>query len=145
MDCVKKLFLWLLANAILPILIPVLFLCFADLLVSNIFPFWDKTIKLFDEGFYIFSAATLVFSLVEEHSACEKCLRHHIIILLCVLLFCTGVMFCLKYYDNDYIQNHKIVFLSTWFATSLFAIIAKFEVISYKKKNKNKLQKEEEE
>lgn len=136
MDYVKKLSLWLFANAILPILIPVLFLCVWDLYVSNTFPFWSITMELFDEGFFIFSTSTLIFSLVEEHSVCKECLKPLVIIILCILLFGTGIMFVLNDSNTNYMLNHKIVFLITWLATVLFAGVAKFEVISYKKKNK---------
>lgn len=130
----KNLILWLFVNAILPICVPALFLAAAEWISDGAFGFIELLISLSNSGFYIFSAATLVFSLYEEFSICRKCIGLIMQTLLVVLMFITLAMFY-KIYNgsNEYVSNHQTQFYVIWMLTAVCAGTAKYKILSYKK------------
>lgn len=130
---VKKLFLWFVVNAFLPIFVPIVFLASNVWINEGKFPCFELFKSLTNSGFYIFSASTLVFSIYEEYSICKKCIGIGMQTCLVVLMFLTLVMF-LQMYDGyeGYITEHKSQFYVVWGATAISAGIAKFKILKYK-------------
>lgn len=134
--CFKKLIKWLVANGFLPILIPVLCLCIPCLFKSNCFPFVSNFEKLFFNGFYIFSAMSLVLSLLEDYEVLNFCTKtwENIVMVLLVLSLC--YVFCLNEQDGreNYIPQHMWVYIIVWVANVVIASILKCKILLYHSK-----------
>lgn len=134
----KKLILWFLANSVLPILIPVVCLCIPPLFCDSEFPFVKNLTKLISDGFYIFSALALVFSLVEDWKALNFCAKFWDGIIMSLLLVATCIMFYLLETNNDsansYIDSHLWIFIITWVGTATYAFCVKYKILSYHNK-----------
>lgn len=130
----KKLVIWFIVNAFLPIFVPVVFLASNVWLNDGMFPFFKLFNSLTDSGFYIFSALTLVFSIYEEYSICKKCIGIEMQTLLVILMFITLVMFMQIYNGQEYVIGHKSQFYIVWLATAMSAGFAKFKILNYKQK-----------
>lgn len=130
----KNIILWFLVNAFLPIISPALFLAVIAWFSDGTFPFMDIFLKLIDGGFYIFSAAALVFSLYEEYNICEKCIgllmQTSLVIMLVVTL---GMFYVIHKESVDYVNQHHTQFYITWFMTAALAGIGKYKILRYKK------------
>ena len=133
---IKKLLLWFIVNAILPIFVPVLFLA-ACVWIRNSngdFPFYDLFFDLINSGFYIFSALALVFSLYEDFNICQRCIGLLMLTFLVVLMFLTLAMFYQMHNNSsEYISEHQFQFYTVWGVTAIFAGIVKYKILRYKK------------
>ena len=131
---IKKLLLWLIVNAILPIFVPVLFLATVVWISNGKFPCYDLFFDLINSGFYIFSALTLVFSLYEDFNICQRCIGLLMQTFLVVLMFLTLAMFYQMYNNSsEYISKHQFQFYTVWGVTAIFAGIVKYKILRYKK------------
>lgn len=84
-------------------------------------------------GFYVFSALALYFSLFEDYDIYAKCTKLFMIIWQCLLMIATLAMFY-KMYNEDvrYFINNSPQFLTVWSLTAIFSIIKKVHIIKYK-------------
>lgn len=129
----KQITFWFLANALFPMIIPAFFLAIVAWFSDGTFPFGKQFCLLIDSGFYIFSAASLVFSLYEEYNICEKCVG--ILMQTCVVLLMIatlGMFYKIQNESIDYIENHRIQFYIIWTMTALLSGIIKYKMIRYK-------------
>lgn len=130
---VVKIVAWFLVNAVLPIMVPVLFLAIVVWFGDGTFPVKRLFFELVDSGFYIFSAATLIFSLYEDYSICEKCIKPLMQTVLVLLMIATLFMFYkIQVETADYVNSHQLQFYIIWMATAVFAGIVKFKILRYK-------------
>lgn len=137
---IKKVGVWLLVNAILPIVLPVIIIRFGEFFSSDLVDskLEDKFDFLIKDGFYIFSACTLVFSLVEDFF--KRCSFSKLDMVLCVVLticfILTAIFFWQSYSDPEkvFIQEHRILFFSVWIVTALFSTFTKV-IMEVNKKN----------
>lgn len=128
-----KIVTWFLVNALLPIIVPVLFLASMAWLEDGNFPFATLFLDLVNSGFYMFSAATLVFSLYEEYGICEKCIKPIMQTVLVLLMLATLFMFYKNQKETaDYVNSHQLQFYTIWGFTALFAGIVKYRILKYK-------------
>lgn len=129
----KQLFLWFLVNALLPMIIPALFLAVVAWFGDGSFPFGEQFVILLNSGFYIFSASALVFSLYEEYGVFKQCVGPLMQIGLVLLLIATlGMFYQIQNESADYIKGHLSQFYIIWGMTALFAGIIKYKIIKYK-------------
>lgn len=134
---IQKLILWLLANSILPILIPVVCLCIPPLFNVSEFPFQKNFLKLLSDGFYIFSALALILSLIEDWKVLNFCTKFYDGIIMTLFLGATCIMFCLieaNSNSNSYIDEHLVTFITIWFGTAGYATYIKYRILSHYKK-----------
>ncbi len=131
----KNIVYWILANAFLPIISPVLFGAGIKWLDNRTFPFVELFFNLIDNGFYIFSAASLIFSLYEEYDICKRCISLIMQTILVLLLLIASGMFYIIYNKNeDYVSQHHMQFYLIWFLTALCACFVKYSILKYKKR-----------
>lgn len=130
----KQIFLWFLVNALLPIAVPALFLAIVAWFIDGSFPFWLLMGQLIKEGFYIFSALTLVFSLYEEYGLFKQCVGPMMQIWLVLMAMATLGMFYIMRQNStsNYIDAHQFQFYLIWCATALSAVIVKFKILRLK-------------
>lgn len=129
----RKLLLWFFANALLPILVPLFYLVLREWITNGSFPLIRMFQELTINGFYVFSALALYFSLFEDYDIYAKCTKPFMIIWQCLLMIATLAMFY-KMYNEDvrYFINNSPQFLTVWFLTAIFSIIKKVDIIKYK-------------
>ena len=126
---------WLLANAIFPILIPVVVLVLGDCFFFSIFHVLDPIKKLLFEGFYIFSAMTLVFSLFEDFSTFQKAIKPLTAMFLMAPIFGTSIIFYASERKGlGYFEEHLSLFLIIWGLLVLYATYIKYKMIRFKLK-----------
>lgn len=126
----KKVFWWLVANAVIPVLIPVVCIWGANWMFS--FPnitFCDLFKNFMAQGYYIFSALTLICSLFEDYKALKYCIDPLQFIVIGILLTLTMGMFYLQYVNNQYLQSHYLQFMSVWVALVVYAIYLKYKIV----------------
>lgn len=132
---IQKLFRWFMANALLPILAPVLFMCIIYWFQDGSFPFMDVLLKLTKNGFYVFSALALIFSLLEDYPKLRMSgigpMQGALYMLLVIMTLYMFLLIQTK--DADYISSHGIQFGATWLATVISAFYAKYQIIKYNK------------
>ena len=131
----KRLSMWFIANALLPIVTPVLFLCFADWLISGSFPLKSVLLGLIQNGLYVFSGLTLIFSLFEDCSSFKSAgvgLGFGIFFTLCLIATLT-VFYFIQEKDSLYIASHGVQFMVIWIASVVFAISAKYKIMKNNK------------
>ena len=128
---------WFCANTLLPIFVPVLCLCTIEFFRDGTFPFGDTFVLFIRNGFYIFSALTLLFSLLEDYPLFKLSGLGFVFGCLIMLsLVLTLLMFYFIETKNEfYINDHPIQFLSVWVASALLAIYAKYKIVDYKNNN----------
>lgn len=125
---------WFAVNAFLPIIVPVLFLAIVAWFEDGTFPFWCLFVDLINSGFYIFSAATLIFSLYEEYGICKKCITPIMQTILVLLMIASLFMFYkIQKETKDYVNDHRLQFYIIWLVTASCAAITKFKIFKYKK------------
>ena len=125
----KKLTLWFIANALLPIAVPVLFLAGLTWFKNGTFPIWDITKSLVEHGFYIFSATALLFSLFEDYRSLKDCTTILDGVFIVLALAATCVMFQLSYSDVSYMASHLLQFILVWLFSAIYATILKIRQI----------------
>lgn len=97
---VGKILLWLLVNAVLPIVIPASFLAMVAWIKDGSFPIVQISIQLLQEGFYVFSALALVFSLYEEYGIVRLCVGPLTQTWLVLMAFAILIMFYMMRQDE---------------------------------------------
>lgn len=131
----KRILLWFTVNALLPVLVPVVFLATLSWFKDGTFPIMKLFYLLIDSGFYIFSAATLVFSLYEEYDICKRCIGLVMQTVLVLLLIMTlGMFYQIQNNSADYVNAHHLQFYVVWIMTAFSAAIVKYRILDYKKK-----------
>lgn len=129
----SKIAAWFAVNALLPIIVPVLFLAIVSWFGDGTFPFMRLFMDLINSGFYIFSAATLIFSLYEEYGVCEQCIKPGMQTILVLLMIASLFMFYKIQTETDsYVKGHQLQFYIIWGATAMSAAIAKFKILKHK-------------
>lgn len=130
----KQITLWFLANALLPIVVPALFLAVVAWFIDGSFPLKLLLEQLIKEGFYIFSALTLVFSLYEEYGLLKKCVGPLMQTWLVLMAIATLGMFYVMRKDatTNYVAAHQLQFYVIWIATAISAIVIKFKILRLK-------------
>lgn len=126
---------WLLANAILPIVAPILVLLIGDWLFGGIVELSTAIKKLMYEGFYIFSAMTLLFSLIEDFETFQKAIKPLAAMILMLPIVGTCVIFYMTEKNGlDFFANHLTQFFVLWGALVAYAAFIKIKTIIYKLK-----------
>lgn len=131
---IRKLFRWFIANALLPILAPVIFVCIISWFRDGSFPFIDVFLELVKNGFYVFSALSLIFSLLEDYpnlkmSGMGPIMGAFNMLLVIMTLY---VFLLIQTKDPQYVSSHAIQFGVIWLLTALSAFYAKFNLLKYK-------------
>lgn len=130
---IKRLSWWLLASALLPLLIPVFVLMIGDELVGNagsgVLP---VILKLIMEGFYVFSSLTLFFSLFEDYEAFVKSTHPALMLIMTIPIF----IICVIFYKIDqegitYMQQHTALFAWSWGLLIAYATFLKYKILRY--------------
>lgn len=137
----RKLFLtlarWVFANAILPILVPVLILVGGDWFFADHINVSESLTKLVYEGFYIFSAMTLVFSLFEDYAVFQAEVKPVAGMLMMLPMMGTCIIFYATEKNGvDYFSSHIFQFFCMWGALAIYATYLKYRIVSYKLKYK---------
>jgi len=132
----KKLITWFFANTVLPIVVPVFFWCLFEWIQDGNggFLLINKFTKLVMDGFYVFSALTLLFSLIEDSRVFKFAgigvgYGAGIMVLVIITLW---MFYQIKVKDASYIESHSIQFILVWCITVASAIYAKYRIIKYK-------------
>lgn len=133
----SKLFRWFIANTLLPIFTPVFFMCMVGWFQDGTFLFGVIFIELVQNGFYIFSALALIFSLIEDFPVFKLAgIGFGYGVWLMVLIIMTLSMFYqIQTKDSGYIQSHVLQFVIVWCFSAISAIAAKYRIIKYKTNN----------
>lgn len=122
------------ANALLPILAPVIFMCIIYWFQDGSFPFLIVFLDLVKNGFYVFSALSLIFSLLEDYPVLKMSgigpLYGAGLMLLVIMTLYMFLLIQTK--DSQYVSSHGIQFAVIWIATALSSIYAKYKLINYK-------------
>ncbi len=127
----KRIGIWFLVNAILPMLVPAFFLAVIQWLKDGSFPFFSLIVDLIKEGFYVFSALTLIFSLYEDYGLLKKCVSP----LLQTWVVCTAIATSIMFYlmrqgtTTDYMENNLFQFFVIWIVTVTLAVIIKYRIL----------------
>ena len=132
---IKKLFGWFMANALLPILAPVIFMCTVYWFEDGSFPFITVFLELVRNGFYVFSALALIFSLTEDYSDLKMSGigPFYGALLMLIVILTLYMFFLIQTEDSLYVSNHGLQFGLVWLFTALVAFYAKFKLIKYKR------------
>ncbi len=85
------------------------------------------------QGYYIFSALTLICSLFEDYKILKYCINPLQFIVIGILLTLTMGMFYVHYINNLYLKNHFLQFMLVWIALVTYAIYLKYRIVLYKK------------
>lgn len=131
---IQKLFRWFMANALLPILAPVLFMCIIYWFQDGSFPLLSVFLDLVKNGFYVFSALALIFSLLEDYpnlkmSGIGPLQGAGFMLLVVMTLY---MFFLIQTKDSQYVSSHGLQFGAIWLLTALSAFYAKYKLIKYK-------------
>lgn len=131
----KKMLLWITANAILPILVPAIFLSALQWFREGTFPLDQIFMDLIRDGFYIFSAMALLFSLFEDYSVFKHCTSALSGVLITLFVLCTCGIFYFSMSDPHYMENNLSQFSIIWGSSALYAGILKYRQLKYRKNN----------
>ena len=131
----KKILLWLFANAVLPIVFRAFFLAIVAWIKDGSFPLIQLTVQLIQEGFYVFSALTLVFSLYEDYDLTKRCVTPIMQSWLGFMSVLTSLMFYVMRQDpaSEYLSKNLFQFYSIWVATAISAIVVKYRILKLKR------------
>lgn len=128
-----KILRWFMVNAVMPMLVPVLFLAIVDWFKDGSFPFWAHLQSLLFNGFYIFSATSLMFSLLEDYREFKMCVGPVMVAFLVVLTMMTlGMFYIIQSNDPNYLTTHSLQFIIVWAVSAAFSIHVKRRIILYK-------------
>lgn len=130
----KKILLWLIANAVLPIVFPAFFLAIVAWIKDGSFPLVQLTVQLIQEGFYVFSALTLVFSLYEDYDLTKRCVTPMMQSWLVFMSVLTSLMFYVMRQDPsaEYMSKNLFQFFTIWLLTAISAITVKYKILKLK-------------
>lgn len=134
---IRKLLRWFVANALLPILAPVLFMSIIYWFQDGSFPLSIVFLDLVKNGFYVFSALALIFSLIEDYpdlkmSGIGPLYGAFLMLLVVMTLY---MFYLIQTKDSQYVSSHIPQFGIIWGLTALSAIYAKYKLIKYKRFN----------
>lgn len=131
----KRITIWFIVNAILPILVPAFFLAIIPWFKDGSFPFFSLIVELIKEGFYVFSALTLILSLYEDYGILKKCVQPLLQSWVVLMTIATCIMFYLMRQDptSHYMEHSLTQFFLIWLATATTAIIIKYKILKIKK------------
>lgn len=131
----KRILLWLIANAVLPIVFPAFFLAIVAWIKDGSFPLIQLIIQLIQEGFYVFSALTLVFSLYEDYDLTKRCVTPMMQSWLVFMSVLTSLMFYIMRQDpsSEYMSKNLFQFYMIWGLTTISAITVKYKILKLKK------------
>lgn len=128
------LFRWIFANAILPIVVPIIILIIGDeLAVSPTHNYGDTIQKLVLEGFYILSSMTLFFSLLETYKEFKEASSSNWLL----IMFLPMAIICIIFYQTEqvgvsYFQTHKTIFIGSWLILIAYATFLKYKILNYR-------------
>ena len=130
----KKILLWLIANAVLPIVFPAFFLAIVAWIKDGSFPLVHLTVQLIQEGFYVFSALTLVFSLYEDYDLTKRCVTPMMQSWLVFMSVLTSLMFYVMRQDPsaEYMSKNLFQFFTIWILTAISTITVKYKILKLK-------------
>lgn len=129
---IKQIILWLIANAVLTILVPIIFLSGLTWFKEGNFPFVCILNNLILQGFYIFSAMALLCSLFEEYRLFKICTTAIDGIAITILILCTCGIFYLTENDKEYVSKHCFQFYTVWLSSAVYASVIKWRLLKYK-------------
>lgn len=132
---IRKLFRWFMANVMLPIFAPAFFMCIIYWFQDGSFPLWVVFLDLVKNGFYVFSALALIFSLLEDYpnlkmSGIGPLYGAFLMLLVVMTLY---MFYLIQTKDSQYVSSHGIQFGIIWGLTALSAFYAKYKLIKYKR------------
>lgn len=125
---------WLLADAILPMLVPVATLALGNAFWADRIDVLGSANKLLYEGFYIFSSMALVFSLFEDYSTFQKAISPVLAMFLMAPMFATCLIFYESQKHDSYFVTHLWLFFGTWMSLLIYATYIKIKMIKFKQK-----------
>lgn len=130
----KRITLWLIVNAVLPILVPAFFLAFMQWIKEGSFPFFLTLVQLIKEGFYVFSALTLIFSLYEDYYLIKRCISPILQTWVVLMVISTSYQFYIMRQDpsSDYMSKNLFQFIVIWTSTVITAILIKYKLLKHK-------------
>ena len=128
---------WFLANALLPIFAPVLFISVVSWFEDGSFPIGDVFQQLIKSGFYVFSALALVFSLLEDYPILKLSGLGPLIgaFSMLVVIATLYMFYLIQTKDASYVKDHILQFSIVWVLTALLAFYIKRKLIVYKQTN----------
>ena len=133
---VGSLLLWLSANALAPIILPVFFLYAVKLLQGEQdVSFCILFQQLLAEGFYIFSSLALACSLLEDYKVFNKTINWIEAALITSFMIAIGYIFYqVKFVNENYFMEHFNVFLMVWIPLAIVSSELKFRMILKKQR-----------
>lgn len=124
---------WFMVNAVMPMLVPVLFLAAVDWFKDGSFPFLTHLQSLLYNGFYIFSATSLIFSLLEDYREFKLCVGPMMVTILVILTMITlGMFYTIQSNNPGYLTTHSFQFIIVWLISAAYSIYIKY-CIAYRK------------
>lgn len=124
---------WFMVNAVMPMLVPVLFLAAVDWFKDGAFPFVAYLQLMLYNGFYIFSATSLIFSLLEDYRDFKLCVGPIMVTVLVILTMITlGMFYTIQSNDPQYLTTHSFQFILVWVISAAYSIYIKY-CITYRK------------
>lgn len=126
---------WFVANALLPMAVPVVFLAALVWLNNGTFPLAETFVGLLKGGFYIFSASALTFSLFEDYSLFKRNVGPVSVILLLILLSMTLGMFYTQMRDAKYVEGHSVQFVAIWGISAIVSAWVKWRMLNDQQRN----------
>lgn len=135
MNLWNRIGVWFLVNAILPILVPAFFLAVIPWLKDGSFPIFSLIMDLIKEGFYVFSALTLIFSLYEDYGLLKKVVNPLLQTWVVLMAIATSIMFYLMRQDATahYMAHNLFQFSVIWICTVMLAVIIKYRMLKFKR------------
>lgn len=129
-----KVVVWLLVNAVIPVLVPALCIWMFDWMFDQSkISFWAQFMTFMAQGYYIFSALTLFCSLLEDYNMMKKCANPLGYMSIGSFLTITMIIFYYQYRNEQFLQNHYLQFMIIWLATVVCAIYLKYRIVLLKK------------
>lgn len=120
-------------NAVMPMLVPVFFLAVVDWFKDGSFPIWSYLQSLLYNGFYIFSATSLIFSLLEDYKEFKFCVGPGMVTALVILTMITlGMFYTIQSNNPGYLTTHSFQFILVWLISAAYSIYIKY-CITYRK------------
>lgn len=123
---------WVFFNALVPVIFPIFLLMIGDWLFEGHIAIEKSIKKLMYEGFYIFSAITLIFNLLENYSAFKKAVTPLAAMVMMIPAVCISIIF----YQTEkeglcFFTEHVQQFILVWIFMVLCAAYLKYKIIYY--------------
>ena len=121
---------WMLANAFIPILLPVAFVWGMEMLLDGTSDFRNIFMTLLGKGFYIFSSLTLACSLLEDYDVFQKTIKWYEVAAITTLMIAIGIMFYwMERREPGYFMRSFEVFKWMWVGLALLSSEIKLRMI----------------